>query len=277
MVVLYCGRYLAAMFTIYSIGRAVSSNRIVFPSVFSGGGDWGIDCRGGSLREGRDFMVFGEVHRVGGAVMLALLFAEAVEGGLYFCRAGGVSDGQGRCSGWEIGGAGAFTGEVFAVDGDRVLLSGGVFSVGSDLASQPLERGAATLHPEVAGGDAGTGRGELVEGSPGGTKVVAPKPADVKPGDTDQTQDSGSVLKVIKPVLQEDFPVAEALPELGEVKRDDLARKAESRKKDDGKAPKRSAGEGQKISKGGLRLGKDSPGDKSGAGGQNIIDESELW
>jgi len=265
------------MFTIYSIGRAVSSSRIVFPSVFSGGGDWGIDCRGGGLRESRDFMVFGEVHRVGGAVMLALLFAEAVEGGLYFCRAGGVSDGQGRCAGWEVGGVGAFGGEVFAVDGDRIFLSGGVFSAGTNAPDQGLGPDARSSSPRVPDGATAPGRSDTGDHDPEDAKPAVTGPAETSGEGGARTQDSGGVLKVIKPVAQEDFPVAEALPELGEVKRDDLARKAESRKKDDGRVLKRGAGEGQKVSKGGLRLGKDSPGDKSPAGGQNTIDESELW
>lgn len=249
------GRYLDPMMTIYSIGRAVSSNRIAFPSVFSDGGDWEISCRGGSLRKGHSFLVFGEMRSVRGERMLALSFAETVEGFPFFCRVAGVAGEDGLCEGWIIGRGGAFAGGIFAVDGDKILMAGGVF--GEDSSEEEAEAAGGGVAQDEAGSSNSCQKDE---------REVSCQGAAAEGG-----------LKVIKPVVREDFPVGDAIPELGAVKRDDLARKAEARRKDDGKGGKKAPEAGQKVSKGGLRLGKDSPGDKAGPGGQNTIDESELW
>lgn len=266
------------MLTIYSIGRAVSSSRISFPSVFSGGGDWEIGCRGGSLRGGEDFLIFGEMREVGGSVMLALSFADAVNDCPYFCRAAGVAAEDGWCGGWDIGRRGGFTGEVFAVEDGRLLLSGGSFAGGED---ESLTRGEGVdkklmpVIPRAAVAVAVAGVGRATESD----KIDTPDSVRVENKEAVASQGAPGVdiLRVLKSVEAEEFPVADALPELAAVKRDDLARKAESRRKDDGKVTKKSTGGEQKVSKGGLRLGKDSPGDKPGAGGHNTIDESELW
>lgn len=251
------------MLTIYSIGRAVSSNRIAFPSVFCGEGDWEIPCRGGSLRAGGHFLVFGELRVVGGARMLALSFTEEVEGFPLFCRVAGMAAEDGFCEGWNLGRGGGFFGEVFAVDENRLLLAGGVFSG---------EVGEGVAKPREVGG----GGSSAVESD--GEEKVAPGGRKEEDARAESSEVAGTgVLKVIKPVVLEDFPVGDAMPELGAVKRDDLARKAEARRKDDGKTGKKEREGTQKVSKGGLRLGKDSTSDKAGAGGQNTIDESELW
>lgn len=258
------------MLTIYSIGRAISSNRIAFPSVFCGGGDWEISCRGGTLRAGGDFLVFGEMRSVGEGRMLALSFAEAVEGSSYFCRTAGRAGADGGCEGWNMGRSGAFAGEIFAVDGDLLLLSGGGFGGGAEGSVEAREAAGVILE--------GGGR---MEDGPGGEdsaqgvaepEVMAPKAVE-EAGETG----AGGILKVIKPVVREDFPVADGLPALGEIRRDDLARKAEARKKDDVRVSRKVPEGAQRVSKGGLRLGKDSPSDNASAGGQNTINESELW
>jgi hypothetical protein len=73
-----------------------------------------------------------------------------------------------------------------------------------------------------------------------------------------------------------EFPESGPLPELTGVKRSELARKAEARKKTTKAAPVVGATT-PSVSSSGMRLGKDSGGDNRGRVGQNKIDEDELW
>lgn len=74
----------------------------------------------------------------------------------------------------------------------------------------------------------------------------------------------------------EEFPVSGPVPELEGVKRSELARKAEARKKVTGPVAKEVPAV-PAVSSSGLRLGKESGADKQGAVGQNKVDETELW
>lgn len=235
-----------------------------------------MECRGVGFVEGRDFLVFGEIRKLGDRRILALSFAEDSGGAPFFCRVAGVADGQGGCGGYSVGRAGGFSGELFAVEGDKLLLCGASFSAG------PGGKGGGAC------GESGNIPGVEADAPAESAKPgVGPKTRKEEPGSVQAVpivvsggggkEPGGEALRVVKPVEAEDFPVADGFPELGEVKREDLARKAEARKKDDGKGGKKSGVAEPRVSKGGLRLGKELPGDKPGSGGHNTIDESELW
>lgn len=72
------------------------------------------------------------------------------------------------------------------------------------------------------------------------------------------------------------FPESGPLPELAGVKRSELARKADARKKTVA-GPVKTEKSATVVSSSGMRLGKDLGGDKKSTLVQNKIDEDELW
>jgi hypothetical protein len=305
------------MLTIYSIAQAVSSSRLRFPSVMGGEAvDFEIECRGRSFSPGRDYLVFGEVQDLGGRKILGVCFADTMDGVPHFCRVSGRGNDAGVCGGFKTGVVGEFAGELLAVEGERIFLSfvlrreeGRVEPVldspqittgcGADLQERGETKDGGALGSECMGSQCGVsktvkptavaikddlvGKAEKTEKQVNSGQVPSEASdldwggAGVMEGSKSFPLEGGGALKVSQPVEAEAFPVADKLPALGEVKREELARKAEARKKADTPGPKKAAAGDGKVSKGGLRLGKDSPSDKGGALQQNAIDESELW
>lgn len=183
-------------------------------------------------------------------------------------------------------------GELFAIDGTRLRLAGGAYAGEPEDPSSLPEKGETVVVKEELVNEGPAQGSEAVADERESDSVSRSHP--VKTEDEKLPPDAGlpsesvrgkqssddlemaDILRVVKPVEPEDFPVAGALPELSDVKRDDLARKAESRKKGEAKIPKK-AGSDSKISKGGIRLGKGTGSDNGGEKGHNSIDESELW
>jgi len=85
----------------------------------------------------------------------------------------------------------------------------------------------------------------------------------------------GTIISVLsKP--EEPFPESGAIPELAGVKRSELARKADARKKVVGVVAKVEKTV-PAVSSSGIKLGKELGGDKKSPVVQNSIDEDELW
>jgi hypothetical protein len=150
---------------------------------------------------------------------------------------------------------------------------------------------------------ASLGEDKTLEEGSSATKETADKPADTagkgtggpipqfawsrgagdSPSNSDQPQGgagegeliSGTDIRV-KKMTGEDFPIAGPIPELAGVRRSELARKAEARKKVTKVAPT-IAPSTPSVSSSGMKLGKDSGGDNQPRVVQNKINESELW
>lgn len=85
----------------------------------------------------------------------------------------------------------------------------------------------------------------------------------------------GTIITVLS-VPDQEFPEAGPMPELAGVKRSELARKADARKKNPVVAVKPEKNKAA-VSSGGIKLGRDLGGDKKVPLVQNSIDEDELW
>jgi hypothetical protein len=324
------------MLTIYSICRGLASHQIEFPSVFSPSGESLVmGCGGYAFKEGVDYTVLGEVREVGGARVLAVIYAAETSNQAYLAHVCGYASADGSVEGgFRYFREGRFGGLLFAVDAEGVIYlrgdspdgraasptpapnkatpaepqadSSGVSGVERDLSPDAVKAGnlpstVSTEKAEVSSfkKEVKTSSVSSSESSLGKTEEN-PSATDQKPpenlpqfawsrsGGADssakgQPQDDagegelipGTGIRVRKGD-GEDFPTAGPIPELAGVRRSELARKAEARKKTNKSAPV-VVPSTPAVSSSGMRLGKESGGDNASRVGQNKIDESELW